>query len=782
MRLHSLLALAIACQLSLPTAAAAQQPPIRGFPAEALAAHAEREAQLKAVPHPDSLRERMRLLAEEPHEAGTDRSRRVAELILQKFRAAGLQAEIERFEALMPRPISRSLEMVAPTRFTAALAEKPVEGDKDANDANQVPTYNAYSPDGDVTGELVFVNYGIPEDYRVLDSLGISVEGKIVIAKYGRSWRGIKPKLAAEHGAIGAILYSDPRDDGFWVSDVYPDGPMRPWHGVQRGSVMDMPVHPGDPLSPGWGSEPGSRRLPISEAKTLERIPVLPISYEDALPLLRELGGPVAPESWRGALPLTYHIGPGPARVHLALSFEWETRPLYNVIARIPGALSPEQMIVYGNHHDAWVNGANDPISGMVALEETARALGALLKSGWRPARTIVLAGWDGEEWGLLGSTEWAEKHRIPLDANAVAYLNSDSNDRGWLYVGGSHSLETFMYEVARDINDPLKRASALDALMQERARREAAEPSSPTTPEPVQPDTGNLGPGERRAAARDTARAPDDSLIAREQRRIQGERRPTTDRPTLTTDGRDTAFTISALGSGSDYTAFIDHLGLATLNISYGGEAEDGIYHSIHDTYDFYTRFLDTTFTYGVLEAQTTGTTILRLADAPVLPFEFASVARTYRRYVDEIEKAAGKNDTVKALDLSSVRTALARLDTVAAQHERVMARVSEMSARDVRSKWKRLAEANKMLYRTERALTDASGLPGRDWFRHLIYAPGFYTGYGVKTMPGIREAVEDKPNLEVAQREAARVAAAIQRMATQVAEASAALERAMR
>jgi N-acetylated-alpha-linked acidic dipeptidase len=753
--------------------AAAQQLPVRGFPADALRQQAAREAQLRAVPNADSLRARMRLLSEEPHEAGTPRSRQVAELILQKFRAAGLPAEIEVFEALMPRPVSRSLELLSPVQFTASLEEKPVSGDKDAADPQQLPTYNAYSPDGDVTAELVFVNYGIPDDYRVLDSLGISVAGKIIIAKYGRSWRGIKPKLAAEHGAVGAIIYSDPRDDGFWVDDVYPDGPMRPWHGVQRGSVMDMPVHPGDPLSPGWASEPGSRRLTISQAKTIERIPVLPISYEDALPLLRALDGPTAPEAWRGALPLTYHVGPGPARVRLALEFEWETRPLYNVIARSPGALSPDQWIVYGNHHDAWVNGAEDPISGMVALEETARALGALLKTGWRPARTIILAGWDGEEWGLLGSTEWAEKHRLTLDANAVAYLNSDTNNRGWLNVGGSHSLETFMYEVARDIDDPVKGTSALNAAMAERARG---------APTPAGGDSTPARLGARAGAADSTARTPDDSLIAREQRRIRGERRTPAPAPALTAAARDTAFSISALGSGSDYTAFLDHLGLASLNISYGGESNDGIYHSIHDTYDFYTRFSDTTFAYGVLEAQTTGTAILRLADAPVLPFEFGTVARTYRRYVDEIEKQAAGNDTVRSLDLSAVRASLGRLDTAAARHEAIMAHVQSLSQGEVRSRWKRLAEANKLLYRSERALTDASGLPGRDWFRHLIYAPGFYTGYGVKTMPGIREAVEDKPDAAVAQREAARVAAAIDRLATQVAEAAASLERTLR
>ncbi|MGH7664485.1 MAG: M28 family peptidase [Gemmatimonadaceae bacterium] len=395
------LALAV-CSAAL--SAQDQQQPVRGFPADALPALARNEAALRAVPNADSLRARMRRLAEEPHEAGTERSRRVAEHILQRLRSFGLDAEIERFEALMPRPVARTLELIAPNSYKATLAEPPVAGDKDSDDANQIPTFNAYSPDGDVTAELVFVNYGLPEDYRILDSLGIDVEGKIVIAKYGRSWRGIKPKLAAEHGAVGCIIYSDPKDDGYFVDDVYTDGPMRPWLGVQRGSVMDMPTYPGDPLTPGWGAVEGARKLAIEDAVTLEDIPVLPVSYADALPFLRNLEGPVAPESWRGALPITYHIGPGPARVHLALEFDWDVRPLYDVIARVPGKRSPEQWIIYGNHHDAWVNGAEDPISGMVALEETARAVGTLLRTGWRPERTIVFAAWDGEEWGLLGS------------------------------------------------------------------------------------------------------------------------------------------------------------------------------------------------------------------------------------------------------------------------------------------------------------------------------------------------------------------------------------------
>jgi N-acetylated-alpha-linked acidic dipeptidase len=724
---------------------------IRGFAADALATQRSLEQRLRSVPSADSLRARMRLLSEEPHEAGTERSRQVAELILARFRSFGLDARIEQFEALMPRPVSRSLELLGPERFTASLSESVLSEDKDSGDREQLPTYNAYSKDGDVTGELVYVNYGIPADYKVLDSLGISVKGKIVIARYGRSWRGIKPKVAAEHGAIGCIIYSDPRDDGYFEGDVYPKGPMRPSQGVQRGSVMDMPVHPGDPLSPGWASEPGSRRLAMEQAKTFERIPVLPIGYGDALPLLRNLGGPVAPESWRGALPITYHVGGGPARVRLALQFEWKTRPLYNVIARIPGARTPDQWIVFGNHHDAWVNGAEDPISGMVALEETARAFGTLMKSGWRPSRTIIFAAWDGEEWGLLGSTEWAEKHQDELRAKAVAYLNSDTNDRGWLGVAGSHSLEAFMREVARDITDPQRKMSVLDASIERRRAQAAA------------PDTG--------AVRRDSTRTPADSVRADSVRRAMAQS-PTT------RAAADTSFTIGALGSGSDYTAFLDHLGLPSLNISYGGDGNDGIYHSIYDSFDFYRRFKDTTFLFGVAEAQTTGTTILRLSEAAVLPFEFTAVVRTYRKYVGEIEKAAKKNDTTRALVLTPVSEALDRLERAANRHSTVAARVSRMTTANLLAKRAVLDNANRELFLTERALTDTSGLPGRGWFRHLLYAPGFYTGYGVKTMPGIREAVEDRPNLAVARQEATRVAAAIDRYAARVNSATDLLE----
>jgi N-acetylated-alpha-linked acidic dipeptidase len=694
---------------------------ILGFPRSQVAAEARRESLARSVPNRDTIRALVRQLAAVPHEAGTDRSRHVAELLLARFRALGFEAKIEQFEALMPRPLTRRLELVAPEQFTASLAEPALPQDPTSGQPDQLPTVNAYAADGDVTADLVYVNYGRPEDYRVLDSLGISVSGKIVIARYGATWRGIKPKVAAEHGAVGCIIYSDPRDDGYWVDDVYPTGPMRPPGGVQRGSVMDMPLYPGDPLSPGWASLPnGGRRLSLSEAQTVMKIPVLPIGYGDALPLLRALAGPVAPEAWRGALPITYHLGPGAARVHLAVTFDWHSRPLYDVIATVRGAVDPDQWVIYGNHHDAWVNGAEDPISGQAALGETARAVAELLKTGWRPARTLVFAAWDGEEWGLLGSTEWAEAHADELREKAVAYYNSDTNDAGWLDVEGSHSLERFVSELARDVTDPKSGTSVLTAVL---AHREA-----------------------NRRAGRDST--------------------------------TDTTFTIGALGSGSDYTVFLDHLGLPALNLSYGGAAHAGIYHSIYDSYTFYERFLDTGYVYGTTEAQTMATAVLRMADAPLLPFDFAAPARRYRTYADEVAHLAAGNDTTKGLDLTALHGALDRLDSAAAAFDRARGRLDAVPLD--RRRRTALAGVNRLLAESEQALADSSGLPRRPWFRHLVYAPGAYTGYGVKTLPGIREAVELRRS-EEAQTEVRRVASAIERYAAVVTRAAVALRAAL-
>ena len=428
--------------------AASAQKPAPETPAQ----NGERwEAAFRALPVPANIRAYNEHLSARPHHVGSPYDKDNAEWILARFREWGWDAKIERFDVLFPTPKERLLEMVAPTRFVAKLEEPALPVDPTSGQKNeQLPTYNAYSTDGDVTAPLVYVNYGRPSDYEDLDRLGVSVKGAIVIARYGASWRGIKPKVAAEHGAVGCLIYSDPRDDGYFGGDVFPEGPMRTRDGVQRGSVADMPVYPGDPLTPGVGATPEAKRLAIKDARTITKIPVLPISYGDAQPLLAALEGPLAPVPWRGALPITYHVGPGRATVHLKLAFNWDIKPLYDVIARLPGATYPDEWIVRGNHHDAWVNGAGDPLSGMSAELEEARALGELLKQGWRPKRTIVYAAWDGEEPGLLGSTEWVETHGAELEAHAVVYINTDSNGRGYLDMAGSHTLEPFINGVAK--------------------------------------------------------------------------------------------------------------------------------------------------------------------------------------------------------------------------------------------------------------------------------------------------------------------------------------------
>ena len=661
---------------------------LRGFTSAGAAQQRDIEQKFRAVAKPENLREHMRVISAEPHHAGSPGSRKVAEYVLGQFKASGLDARIEEFEALMPYPTERSLELVAPERYVAELKEPVLPEDPDSGDADQLPTFNAYSSDGDVTGDLVYVNYGTPDDYQQLAKLGIDVKGKVVIARYGRSWRGIKPKVAYEHGAIGCIIYSDPKDDGFYPGDTYPKGAYRPNQGVQRGSVMDMPIHPGDPLTPGRAADPGTlNAADRSSSDVILKIPVLPISYGDALPLLRNLGGPVAPADWRGSLPITYHVGGGPAKVHLKLAFEWKVRPLYDVVGRIPGSVYPDEWIIQGNHHDAWVNGASDPTSGNVALIETARGFGELLKSGWKPKRTIVLASWDGEEWGLLGSTEWAEKHADELSKKAVAYINSDSNGTGWLGASGSHSLQALVNEVMRDIDDPKR-------------------------------------PGKTLAAASlDHDAEQEKTELGRSLIRKRG------DKP------------IDALGSGSDYTAFIDNLQIASLDFGFGGEGGGGVYHSVYDSFYWYTHFSDKDFAYGAALSRTIGTVILRLADADVLPFEFTATARTLRGYVDEIEKVRKDIPDAPAIDLAPLRSSLDRLDKAAAAYNK-----ASLSDRATGLPQDKLAELNRLLYTSERAFRHDAGLPRRPWFKHLAYAPGFYTGYGVKTLPGIREGIEQR------------------------------------
>lgn len=738
--------------------------PLRGFSPAQARVQREWEAKFKAIPDPARMRENMRRLSARPHHVGSAFGKESAEWMRDQFRSYGWQAELERFDVLFPTPVERVVELVAPTRFRAklqepALAEDPTSGQRD----EQLPTYNAYSIDGDVTGPLVFVNYGVPADYEELERRGVSVKGAIVIAKYGGSWRGIKPKVAAERGAIGCLIYSDPRDDGWASGDVFPKGPMRPADGVQRGSVADMPTFPGDPLTPGVGSTPGAKRLAVKDAPTITKIPVLPISYADAEPLLRALGGQVVPERWRGGLPLTYRFGPGPARVHLKVKSDWSIKPIYNVIARLPGTTEADQWVVRGNHHDAWVNGAEDPVSGIVAELEEARALGELYKQGWRPRRTIVYAAWDGEEPGLLGSTEWVEAHEKELAEHAVAYINTDGNGRGYLDAGGSHTLERFVNGVARDVEDPEAKVSAHERLRMAAVR---------------------FGDADARREARER------------------------------TDLR-----IAALGSGSDFTPFLQHLGVASLHLGYGGEDEGGIYHSIYDDFYWYTHFSDTSFVYGRALAQTVGLTVMRLAGAELLPFDFTGLAETARTYATEIQRlrdtrAAEITERNRQVDEGAWRitsdprapvaapsrlapavhvnwapllNALDSLDRAAQRYEKAYAAWSTDSTPRTASAGKGdgtlaaapdLAAINRMLMRSERLLTTRDGLPNRPWFRHLLYAPGYYTGYGVKTMPGVREAIEQGEWAAV-DGEVARIAAVLNAEAAHVSTAAAALAR---
>ena len=748
-----LFVLVLSCFLLLAASPDTEQP-LHGYSAASSRSQRDWETKFRAVPQPQNQRDYMQRLSARPHHVGSPYDKDNAEWMLAKFKEWGLDANIESFDVLFPTPKVRIVELVEPTRFTAKLQEPTLAIDPTSNQqAEQLPTYNAYSADGDVTAPLVYVNYGIPDDYEKLERMGVSVKGAIVIARYGNSWRGIKPKVAAEHGAVGCLIYSDPADDGYVQGEVFPGGAWRPRDGVQRGSVMDMPIYPGDPLTPGVGATKEAQRLALKDAKTITKIPVLPISYGDAQPLLATLKGDVVPEGWRGSLAQTYRLGPGPAKVHLKVQSSWDIKPLYDVIVKIPGATNPDQWIVRGNHHDAWVNGAEDPISGTVVLMEEARAFATLLKQGWKPKRTIIYCVWDGEEPGLLGSTEWGEAHADELRRHAVAYINSDGNGRGYLAMGGSHSLERFINGVARDIQDPEKKIPVW--------KRD-----------------------QLKAIAE--AKTPEDRKEARER-----------------TDLR-----IEALGSGSDWTVFLDHLGIASLDLGYGDEDGGGIYHSIYDDFYWYTHFSDTDFSYGRALSQTAGSAVMRLADADLLPYDFTGLADTIHRYLDELQKLLKtKQDEVVErnleieegvfvaiadprktsvpprteavpphLNFAPLQNASDALTHSAERYQRALEKVTKNG--ELALSPASLQALNAKLIESERKLASPEGLPGRPWFQHLIYAPGQYTGYGVKTIPGVREAIEQKKWKE-AEEQIVRAANALQDEATLVDSAAQELEK---
>ena len=698
------------------------------------------EAQKKLEAHFDSklsakrVGENIKLMSSVPHHVGSVGGKFVADEIAKQFKAAGWDTKIVTYQLLFPTPITRVLEMKGATNFKALLKEPALKEDATSAQADQLPTYNCWSADGDVNAELVFVNYGLPEDYETLAKYGIDVKGKIVIAKYGRSWRGIKPKVAQEHGAIGCLIYSDPQDDGYGAGDVYPAGPFKNEFGVQRGSIMDMVIYPGDPSTPNYASVEGAPRGDHSNAETLLKIPVLPISYHDAAPLLQDMAGPVAPKAWRGGLPFTYHIGPSKSKLHLKLNFDWKIRPAYNVIATIQGSQYPDQWVIRGNHHDAWVNGANDPVSGMAAELEEAIAIGELVKTGWRPKRTLVYCAWDAEEQGLMGSVEWVEEHAASLQAKAVAYINSDGNGRGFLSAEGSHAFTGLITDISKSIKDP---QTGVTIFERQRASR---------------------------ATEATTSIAKKDILNS-------------------------STYPLGAMGSGSDYSSFIQHVGVPSLNIGFGGENEGGEYHSIYDSYDHYSKYKDPGFAYGVALAQTAGRAALRLSEADVLPFDFTALHKTVKSYITELmgnvdqmrEKAKVENELVSTkayavaadpteglklptlaaevpyIDFAPILNALTHLDKAAQHVEQIK----------VTAEAEKLASINAKIYIAEQSLLMNTGLPRRPWYKHSLYAPGFYTGYGVKTIPGVREAIEQK-NWAEAAAQMTEVAAAINRLAS--------------
>jgi len=692
------------------------QTPLLGFTKESSDAALKAEEKFDSYLKADNLDKWMKYLSARPHSLGSAYGKQDAEYIRDLFISWGYDTQIETYQVLFPTPKVRLLELVTPGKFKAKLTEPALKEDATSGQVGeQLPTYNAWSADGDITGDLVFVNYGVPDDYDQLERMGIDVKGKVVIAKYGKSWRGIKPKVAQEHGAIGCLIYSDPMDDGYFAGDVYPSGPFKNQYGVQRGSVMDMPVYPGDPLTPGIGATATASRIKRDQAENLLKIPVQPISYADAQPLLAALSGPAVPRGWHGGLPISYHVGPGTAKVHLKLEFDWKMVDCYDVIAKLKGSELPDEWVIRGNHHDAWVNGANDPISGMVALMEEARAVSELVKTGWKPRRTLIFCAWDGEEPGLIGSTEWVEHHADELQEKAVAYINSDGNGRGFLDVGGSHTLQPMMDQISRSVMDPQTGVTVLERSLSKKAVDASA------------------------------------------------------------TDARKKILTnkslvLDALGSGSDYSPFFQHLGIPSLNLGYGGEDPGGEYHSIYDSYDNYVRFKDPGFKYGIALVKTAGRITLRMANAEMLPFDFSAFHKTVSTYVTEVQKLIDNmrestntenemvsdkwftyaadptlkyvspvaKDPVPYLNLAPLENAMAELEKATTQFADLRAKNPKPNTN--------LNQLNKIMYQAEQKLMSKQGLPRRPWYQHTIYAPGFYTGYGVKTLPGIREAVEQR------------------------------------
>ncbi|MEK7266084.1 MAG: transferrin receptor-like dimerization domain-containing protein [Pseudomonadota bacterium] len=719
-----------------------------------LANDAALEKKFDSLIDPAEMNGWLETMAAEPNHVGSPHDKANAEMTLKQFLDWGWDAKIETFKVLYPTPIKVSFDLLGDRGFAATLTEAAIEGDAPTATRDALPAYLGYQGDGDVTAPVVYVNYGMPDDYETLKRMGVDVKGKIVLARYGAGWRGLKPKLAQEHGALGCIIYSDPHEDGYAIDDVYPKGASRPPQGFQRGSVMDMPFYPGDPLTPGRGATEKAKLLSRAEAKTLLKIPAIPMSYGDAQKILAAMGGQVAPRDFRGSLGETYHIGDdGAAKAHLVVQSDWSLKTIYNVVATMRGAEFPDEWILRGNHRDGWVMGASDPLSGHIAMMGEAKAIGALAKDGWKPKRTLVYLSWDAEEPGLIGSTEYAETHEEELAAKAQMYINSDGNGRGFLNVAGTHSLQHFVNDVAKAVDDP-----QTDGSVDERVR------------------AGLMAKAGAKGADGDAKKLG--ALAAN----------PASDLP------------IDALGSGSDYTAFLQHLGMAALHVGYYGEgSDDGVYHSLYDDFAHHDKFVDPGSAYGGALARTVGRMVLRAADAdlpPVRYSDFASVVSDYlgevktladdRRALAEAQETALKADAfarardpkkpygaptplkpVPHINFAPLEDAVDQLKKSAAAYDKALGEKGASLSADKKRRLFALARE------TEQAIKIKEGLPGRPWFKNAIYAPGTLTGYGVKTLPGVREAIEQE-RFGDADQYAKLTAAALRRYADKLDEAT--------
>ena len=674
-----------------------------GFTREGAMTQRQLEEQFRAVPQATSAREHLRRLTAEPHVAGTKEDYETAIYVRDQIRSYGIPAELKEYDVLLPYPNSPSIvEIVGSRRERLSVKEAVVPEDPTSASSKIIPLFNGYSRTGDVTAPLVYVNYGLPPDYEALKKLGVDIKGKIVLARYGNSFRGVKAKVAEENGAIGLIIYSDPADDGYMQGDVYPKGPWRPESSAQRGSVQYLFRYPGDPLTPGKPSIPGVPRLKIEEATDLTGIPVQPISYGDARRLLAPMRGPVRPQGFQGGLPFAYHVGgTDDLKVHLKTDMDYQIRKIWNVVARIEGNEERDRWVIMGNHRDAWTFGAVDPNSGTTAMLEAARGFGQLLKNGWKPRRTIILCSWDGEEYGLIGSTEWAEEYADELREKAVAYLNMDAAVSGANFGASSvPSLWKLIRAATRDIRDP-KTGKSIYQQWQDRSRESRPDPDL------TDAETGS------------------DAKIAEAR--------------------------IGARGSGSDYTPFLQHLGIPSLDMGFGGDY--GVYHSAYDSFHWMTRFGDPTFAYHVAAAQLWGTVAMRLADADGLPFDYVDYGTQVGEFFTESVKTAKRRNLSSAFDEKEMSAAIEDFSREAGRVEKSRQETlleverTRAEANDTyRRAEARLKRINDALLTTERALTDVQGLRGRPWYRHQIYAPGFYTGYAAQPLPDFRQALDDR------------------------------------